>query len=578
MTRVAPPPLIVVLSLACAAATEPFAPYHVFVAQDAAHARCGPGQDYYQTDPLRFGQDLNVYAETDDGWLGVQPPGDSFDWLPADAIDLDPGGKTGRINEDQTVCWIGTHLGRAKKYRWQVRLGADETVAILGRAERPGPDGPQLWYRVVPPPGEFRWVHRDDVVDSGEALAAVATANAESVRIDRGGKTYLSDDDLAGRDVSARDGIDRRRRDAVGRKDHRVAERDIEPEFGASVLESVAATEPAPSAPTPMALAPAEQTPAEPVPMPEPAEPIGTPDAVAVDVTAPRGLMAYLGKARIRRAGQTPVTTAAPRQDGWVAKNDLPVGDPIVAPEVAPSVMLAGVSPLPVRQLGTSAVAPAASTTARTSSPPPTPAPAPVAVSRSTLDEIRRRVAGAEPAAVNLVLSELMGREASSVEVRTLIEAANANPDPTGSMADVIGRGHRYVAVASRREGVPPTIVESTPAVATVPVAAAPPAVAVDAFSAGTAPPPVVRPASAVIPQDTATTLTGQLVRVYSARPGSPPYALVDAAGTTVSYVTPIPGMNLTVHVNSNVEVAGHSHPLTGLTTPNLRAESVLRR
>ncbi|MFG0264040.1 MAG: hypothetical protein ACF8AM_02675, partial [Rhodopirellula sp. JB055] len=156
-------------------------PYLVFVAEESAYLRCGPSGDDYRTDPLRHGQELEVYVETEDGWLGVRPTDDSFCWIPADAAklidsDLGPNAKPdaleAEIIEDKTVAWIGTNLGRARRYRWLVQLREGETVTILGRSERDGPDGPQTWYRIVPPSGEFRWIHRDQVVTTAEELVA----------------------------------------------------------------------------------------------------------------------------------------------------------------------------------------------------------------------------------------------------------------------------------------------------------------------------------------------------------------------------------------------------------------------
>jgi hypothetical protein len=149
---------------------DQFEPYDVYVDQEQVVARCGPGGGYYRTDPLRHGQKLEVYLEAEKGWLGVRPPEGSFSWVTADAIQLDRSGKIGKVIEDGTLSWIGTHLGKARQYLWQVQLAAGETVTILGRAEREGPDGPQLWYRVAPPAGEFRWVHRDQVVENPEEL------------------------------------------------------------------------------------------------------------------------------------------------------------------------------------------------------------------------------------------------------------------------------------------------------------------------------------------------------------------------------------------------------------------------
>ncbi len=149
---------------------ETYEPYDVYVDQDEVVARCGPGGDFYRTDPLRHGQRLEVYLETPDGWLGVRPPDNSFCWVPADAVALDRSGNLGSVSEAGTLAWIGTHLGKARKYMWQVQLSKGEEVTVLGRAEREGPDGPQMWYRISPPAGEFRWVHRDQVVDNPEML------------------------------------------------------------------------------------------------------------------------------------------------------------------------------------------------------------------------------------------------------------------------------------------------------------------------------------------------------------------------------------------------------------------------
>ncbi|KAA5541377.1 hypothetical protein FYK55_17550 [Roseiconus nitratireducens] len=151
-------------------AVEETAPYVVFVAQASSFARCGPGEDHYRTDPLRQGQELEVYLETGDGWLGIRPPEDSFCWLPAHATDLSSDGSTATVRDDETVVWIGTQLGRARRYRWQVQLNAGEQVSVIGKMERDGKEGPETWLRIVPPSGEFRWVHRDQVVESAEQL------------------------------------------------------------------------------------------------------------------------------------------------------------------------------------------------------------------------------------------------------------------------------------------------------------------------------------------------------------------------------------------------------------------------
>ncbi|MEM9367145.1 MAG: hypothetical protein AAGD07_14220, partial [Planctomycetota bacterium] len=164
----------------------PDEPFLVFVAHDDAYLRCGPAGEHYRTDPLRHGQELEVYVSTDDGWLGVRPVEDSFCWVHSDAIEVDPSSvrsdredRLGVVVEDKTVAWIGTNLGRARRYRWQVQLAEGEEVVIIGTAQRDGPDGPQTWFRIVPPSGEFRWIHQDQIAYTAEELLQeIKQANA----------------------------------------------------------------------------------------------------------------------------------------------------------------------------------------------------------------------------------------------------------------------------------------------------------------------------------------------------------------------------------------------------------------
>ena len=46
-------------------------PYTVYVFEDGGFAHCGPSKEHYQTDVLNHGDALDVYLETEDGWLGI---------------------------------------------------------------------------------------------------------------------------------------------------------------------------------------------------------------------------------------------------------------------------------------------------------------------------------------------------------------------------------------------------------------------------------------------------------------------------------------------------------------------------
>lgn len=139
----------------------------VFVAVESAELHSGPTKDYYPTAILERGQVLDAFRKTDDGWLGVRPPEGSFSWVPAKDAYLLPGGKVIEIVEEDAVSWIGTELGTAKQYRWQIELQIGEQLKVLGEASMKDSDGnPALWYKVSPPSGEFRWVHESAVSKS----------------------------------------------------------------------------------------------------------------------------------------------------------------------------------------------------------------------------------------------------------------------------------------------------------------------------------------------------------------------------------------------------------------------------
>ncbi|MCP4889109.1 MAG: hypothetical protein GY904_21170, partial [Planctomycetaceae bacterium] len=62
-----------------------------------------------------------------------------------------------------------------------------------------------------------------------------------------------------------------------------------------------------------------------------------------------------------------------------------------------------------------------------------------------------------------------------------------------------------------------------------------------------------------------------------SARRGSPPFALTDDTGRTIAYASPLPGVNLRVHLNSQVTLTGKPNFLAGLNTPHLYVAEAAR-
>lgn len=69
---------------------------------------------------------------------------------------------------------------------------------------------------------------------------------------------------------------------------------------------------------------------------------------------------------------------------------------------------------------------------------------------------------------------------------------------------------------------------------------------------------------------------SGWLVPVHSTKQTAPPYALLDAEGDVLQYVSPAPGLNLHRYVRKQVGVFGHCGYQQSLKKPHLTAERVV--
>lgn len=596
-------------------------PYPVFVASDSAHLRCGPAGEYYRTDPLRHGQELEVYVESKDGWLGVRPTEESFCWVVADAIEVvesDPAGavssdhaivRQGEVTEDRTVAWIGTNLGRARRYRWQVQLSQGEPVTILGSSEREGADGPQTWYRIVPPSGEFRWIHRDQVVTTAEELVATlkppprettdelefipAEIPSEGLELADVDADRLWRSDNSGRSHLARTGG--QKASDTSAPTSRVAElKNLSQRIGEGLSVLIRGRDEIPD------LEPVTRSSRR------------IPDLVSREDVSSR--FARAGDDRSARAGDgrfaPPMPSAAPDSlpqasmltdagdssdriiGSGLAENPPPMQSqlsiasrPRMVPEQGSTVPgpssgsgwnegLARVNGA-VRQAGSTSVSagplpvtPASS--AQTGRPTRT-------ISSAEIEEVQRQIAKADPSDLGMLLSKMMARAASAPEIGLVAEAAERIGD-----VPLAARARQYQTISRRRDG--DTMVQT--ASLSTPVVPAP--------SIPSAPHPSIRPDEGNGPASESTLAAtprtpeppqpaarpvheGTIVEVYSADPHRPPFALTDQGGRTIAYVTPAPGLDLRTFLGGPVRVVGETGYLQKLRTAHILATEVQR-
>lgn len=177
-------------------------PQTLYATGKKVEVRSGPGEDYYATSRTTKGDSFKAFSQTTDGWYGIQPPNGSFSWVRAKDAYLLPGGKVIEATDSEAVSWIGTSLGTAKQFRWQVKLQQGEQLTVLGESTQKDSEGnPVLWYRVAPPSGEFRWVHESHV--TLDATEVSKTASPTSAAEQNSGDVVLASAETSSSLISA---------------------------------------------------------------------------------------------------------------------------------------------------------------------------------------------------------------------------------------------------------------------------------------------------------------------------------------------------------------------------------------
>jgi uncharacterized protein YgiM (DUF1202 family) len=127
-------------------------PVSAKVITPGAPVHSGPGDNYYLTDTLPEGEQVEVYRRRDDGWCAIRPPAESFSWVFASNLQLDDEGLA-KVTKDNAASRVGSRLSSHRDVV-QVRLRKGETVKVLGKDDAES----ETWYKIAPPAGEFRWV------------------------------------------------------------------------------------------------------------------------------------------------------------------------------------------------------------------------------------------------------------------------------------------------------------------------------------------------------------------------------------------------------------------------------------
>jgi SH3-like domain-containing protein len=143
-----------VVLLPATAVGQPSFPYKASAVTDDVYVRSGPGQNYYATDKLKRGQQVEVYRHDPGGWCAIRPIEGSFTWVSGRFLKPTKH-HLAVVTDEGVAARVGSRFGDTRDVI-QVRLRKGEVVEVL---ETPTNEGRGIpWYKIAPPSGEFRWV------------------------------------------------------------------------------------------------------------------------------------------------------------------------------------------------------------------------------------------------------------------------------------------------------------------------------------------------------------------------------------------------------------------------------------
>lgn len=517
--------------------------YTLVVPHDGVVLRSGPGASFYATDRLKTGMRLDVYRESPDGWLAIRPPAGSFSLVERRQLKRGDEAGVAAVRTDGTLACVGSSVETVQAYVSQVRLQKGELVELLDAwkdapSEADAQSDDPAWCRISPAAGEFRWVRADDLKpDAQTASRPRPQAAAASPKPDAEIDTSPVTGPPSAKSSFEADGwvrVDRENPsdrsqtsqsptfDSAPRAEP-TPRSEMTPDGTRDAQAAPTATQPATSA----AAAPTTSPPSAPQPTARarPTQPVARLDSDSV-IMIPAAATA--GAAETARPA--PATAPMSNEDRWSSRTP-PPRQSIQELETDLALMVAQ--------------------DART----------------WRLAELRRRVEA------NLVR---FGTTDERVQARRLLDRIGEFEQLTSRLGQVQTPSG---SVASAPVGSAPAT-SPEPLASSAPPAAAPAVVRTDAARAGTdrseSPTEIGEQSVAGDVNTVKYDGSGWLVPVHSTTGTAPPFALLDAQGEVLGYVSPTPGLNLQRYVRQQVGIFGIRGYVPALNKPHVTAERIV--
>jgi hypothetical protein len=481
------------------ALAETETPHELVSGDRGLDVRSGPGRQFYSTDRLAAGTTIEVYGR-EGGWLAIRPPDGSYSWVRKSQLQATSTEGVAKVTEAGAVCRIGSRVVRTPEHICQVRLKQGELVEVLEEqtaTDSKTGDADEVWCRIAPPAGEFRWVWAEDVSSTSTARAVTTPVTG-----------------------------------ATPAASSPPTQNAAQPASGTSASWHL---RPLPDRPTAPDATPVRDTqPDGAASKPEVVEFVPASKSSSSSGTAAASLAAKSGDAGAAGAASTP----AEMQVRIPPESDPPL---VASKTTRPSAVAKPSS------------APAAGASASSAAAVQKPAPsAPTWIARdlgvnedlSQLELELAKMVSQEPRAWRL---DPLRQRVEAVRDRLVLETDKAAAEK------LLKRIREFADLENR-------LVQ-----AGIDFPAAP-----SVMPGGT-----VAPTVAASP-DARFDGTGWLVSVHSATKTAPPYALLNAEGDVLQYVSPAPGLNLHRYERKQVGIYGQRRQLGTVAKPHLTAERIV--
>ncbi|MDR2763068.1 MAG: hypothetical protein LBB88_10725 [Planctomycetaceae bacterium] len=135
-------------------------PFVASIIVQRSEVRGGPDLSFYPTSILKLGDKVEIYFETNN-WCAIRPPLGSFSWVSARHVSLGVN-NVGVVLTTGLASRIGSEIVDSSD-TVQVKLNRGEKILVMGKMETPENIASPLWFKISPPRGEYRWIHKSAI-------------------------------------------------------------------------------------------------------------------------------------------------------------------------------------------------------------------------------------------------------------------------------------------------------------------------------------------------------------------------------------------------------------------------------